>query len=115
MHTGLSKRNGAKLRESFCPAAASHSRPCQAGALQKSPFFLHKPVHYWLTFQSGYAGYVQVRFGQQLLYIRLFLFLKFHNVAQLLQPADIGWLTGNGKKLSCSQAQLGQATCLAAA
>ena len=32
-----------------------------------------------------------------------------------LQPADIGWPTGNGKKLSCSQAQLGQATCLAAA
>ena len=31
-HTGLSKRNGAKLRESFCPAAASHSRPRQAGA-----------------------------------------------------------------------------------
>ena len=30
--TGLSKRNGAKLRESFCPAAASHSRPCQASA-----------------------------------------------------------------------------------
>ena len=24
--TGLSKRNGAKLRESFCPAAASHAR-----------------------------------------------------------------------------------------
>ena len=31
-YTGLSKRNGAQLRESFCPAAASHSRPCQAGA-----------------------------------------------------------------------------------
>ena len=30
--TGLSKRKGAKLRESFCPAAASHSRPRQAGA-----------------------------------------------------------------------------------
>ena len=29
---GLSKRNGAKLRESFCPAAASHSRPRQSGA-----------------------------------------------------------------------------------
>ena len=26
-----------------------------------------------------------------------------------LQPADIGLPTGNGKKLSCSQAQLGQA------
>ena len=33
----------------------------------------------------------------------------------LVQPADIGWPTGNGKKLSCSQAQLGQATCLAVA
>ena len=33
----------------------------------------------------------------------------------LVQPADIGWLTGNGKKLSCSLAQLGQATCLAVA
>ena len=32
-----------------------------------------------------------------------------------LQPADIGWPTGNGKKLMCSQAQLGQATCLGAA
>ena len=32
-----------------------------------------------------------------------------------LQPADIGWPTGNGKKLSCSQAQLGQATCLSVA
>ena len=31
-NTGLSKRNGAKLRESFCPAAASHSRPRQASA-----------------------------------------------------------------------------------
>ena len=27
-----------------------------------------------------------------------------------VQPADIGWPKGNGKKLSCSQAQLGQAT-----
>ena len=32
-----------------------------------------------------------------------------------VQPADIGWPTGNGKKLSCRQAQLGQATCLAVA
>ena len=32
-----------------------------------------------------------------------------------VQPADIGWPTGNGKKLICSQAQLGQATCLAVA
>ena len=32
-----------------------------------------------------------------------------------IQPADIGWPTGNGKKLRCSQAQLGQATCLGAA
>ena len=31
-YTGLSKRKGAKLGESFCPAAASHSRPCQASA-----------------------------------------------------------------------------------
>ena len=30
-----------------------------------------------------------------------------------LQPADIGWPTGNGKKLSNSQAQLGKTTCLA--
>ena len=29
--TELSKRNGAKLRESFFPTAASHSRPRQAG------------------------------------------------------------------------------------
>ena len=32
-----------------------------------------------------------------------------------LQPADIGWLTGNRKKLSCCQVQLSQATCLAVA
>ena len=32
-----------------------------------------------------------------------------------LQLADIRLPTGNGKKLSCSQAQLGQATCLAVA
>ena len=32
-----------------------------------------------------------------------------------VQPADIGLPTGNGKKLSYSQAQLGQATCLAVA
>ena len=32
-----------------------------------------------------------------------------------IQPADIGWPTGNGKKLSSTQAQLGQATCLAVA
>ena len=32
LYTGSSKRKGAKLRESFCPAAASHSRPCQASA-----------------------------------------------------------------------------------
>ena len=33
----------------------------------------------------------------------------------LPEPADIGLPTGNGKKLSYSQAQLGQATCLAVA
>ena len=32
-----------------------------------------------------------------------------------VQPADIGWPTGNGKKLISSQAQMGQATCLAVA
>ena len=32
-----------------------------------------------------------------------------------VQPADIGLPTGNGKKLSCSQLQLGQATGLAVA
>ena len=32
-----------------------------------------------------------------------------------LQPADIGWPTGNGKKLSSTQAQLGQTTCLVVA
>ena len=33
----------------------------------------------------------------------------------LIQPADVGLPTGNGKKLSSSQAQLGQETGLAAA
>ena len=32
-----------------------------------------------------------------------------------VQPADTGWPTGNGKKLSCSQVRLGQATGLAVA
>ena len=32
-----------------------------------------------------------------------------------VQPADMGLPTGNGKKLSCSQAHLGQPTCLAVA
>ena len=32
-----------------------------------------------------------------------------------VQPADIGLPTGNGKKLSCTQAQFGQATGLAVA
>ena len=36
-------------------------------------------------------------------------------VSQPVQPADIGWPTGNRKKLSCCQAQLSQATCLAVA
>ena len=33
----------------------------------------------------------------------------------ILQPADIGLPTGNGNKLSCTQAQLGQETGLAVA
>ena len=40
---------------------------------------------------------------------------KLHYSASRIQPADIGLPTGNGKKLSRSQAQLGQATGLAAA
>ena len=36
-------------------------------------------------------------------------------VYYIVQPADIGWPTGNGKKLRCSQAQLSQATCLTVA
>ena len=32
-----------------------------------------------------------------------------------IQPADIGWSTGNGEKLSSSQAQLNQVTGLAVA
>ena len=50
--TGLSKRNGAKLRASFSPAAASYSRPCQAAAQQNGPFFLHKPVLQLLYLRS---------------------------------------------------------------
>ena len=54
-HTWLSKRNGAKLRESFCPAAASHSRPCQAGAycLAKQSVFLHKSVNFFSEREVG--------------------------------------------------------------
>ena len=43
-------------------------------------------------------------------------FARGHNIpCGRVQPADIGLPTGNGKKLSCSQAQVGQATCLAVA
>ena len=37
-YTGLSKRNGAKLGESFCPPADNHSRPSasQAGGLYRA-------------------------------------------------------------------------------
>ena len=35
--------------------------------------------------------------------------------SNVIQPADIGWPTGYGKKLSSTQAQLSQATCLAVA
>ena len=44
-----------------------------------------------------------------ILSINLYAFWTF------VQPADIGLPTVNGNKLSCSQAQLGQATCLAVA
>ena len=40
---------------------------------------------------------------------------KTNVTTEKVQPADIGLPTGNGKKLSCSQAQLGQATGLAVA
>ena len=64
--TGLSKINGAKLRESFCPAAASHSRPRQAGAEQNSSFFLHNSVH---------RDNVQSElWGQNVLFVFLMLF-----------------------------------------
>ena len=43
-----------------------------------------------------------------------FLWLVKHKHLYV-QPADIGWPTGNRKKLSNCQAQLGQATCLAVA
>ena len=42
-------------------------------------------------------------------------FLGLQIEVQGLQPADIGLPTGNGKKLSCTQAQLGQATGLVVA
>ena len=40
---------------------------------------------------------------------------NINKVGETVQPADIGLLTGNRKKLSCSQAQLGQAKGLALA
>ena len=45
----------------------------------------------------------------------LFLYPTFLYPVSSVQPADIGLPTGNGKKLSCSQAQLDQAACLAVA
>ena len=38
-----------------------------------------------------------------------------HQLCTTVQGGWGGWPTGNGKKQSCSQAQLGQATCLAVA
>ena len=49
-----------------------------------------------------------------LLFARAYYFQK-RNAYMNVQPADIGWPTGNGKKLTSTQAQLGQATCLAVA
>ena len=45
------------------------------------------------------------------------LFMEINELLHTMyvQPVDIGWPTGNGKKLSCRQAQLGQATWLAVA
>ena len=43
-----------------------------------------------------------------------FVDIKFKFLPHI-QSADIGWPTGNGEKLSCTQAQLGQAACLAVA
>ena len=45
----------------------------------------------------------------------LFYFLCSFLKANPVQPADIGWPTGNGKKLRRSLAQLGQAACMGAA
>ena len=61
--------------------------------------------------------------GAEVRVAAIFLGRPYRGIIQLrrkiqmsqLQPADIGWPTGNGKKLSCSQAQLGQATGLAVA
>ena len=43
--TWLCKKVCARLREKFSPATASPGRPCQAGASQKSHFFMHNAVH----------------------------------------------------------------------
>ena len=45
----------------------------------------------------------------------VFLYPAFLHPVSSVQPADIGLPTGNGKNLSCSQAQLGQATGFAVA
>ena len=45
----------------------------------------------------------------------LFYFLDDVSYPQSVQGGWGGWPTGNGKKLSSCQAQLGQATCLAVA
>ena len=45
--------------------------------------------------------------------IKRYQLMSLNVVPQAVQPADIGWPTGNRKKLSSTQAQLGQATCWA--
>ena len=53
------------------------------------------------------------KFLQLLMILELYLELSYFLSHIYIQPADIGLPTGNGKILSCTQAQLGQVTGLA--
>ena len=48
--------------------------------------------------------------GRGTLFVEIKLKVPQQYELLILQPADIGLPTGNVKKVSCSQAQLGQAT-----
>ena len=75
----------------------------QGGSMKGLKF---KPCSDWVNHTNSQTGENQAMLN--------FTSLSL-NSSNDVQPADIGWPTGNGKTLSCRQAQLGQATGLALA
>ena len=94
------------------------------GASSMSPAFpketsLGTLARTYIPIKKWHATRAQCHMGKRLLcHSNLYYFKAFSKKSSHweIQPADIqGWPTGNGKKLSSTQAQLGQATCLAVA